>query len=142
MNRSGRAARWTRRRDAEPIDLAKPVYVSVYGIWTKKDGFGARGGWQGGARGVAGSQRAPLCAKAKDADIYTYQAEAFDASPNFFAAGADLKSPQQVTETNPFAEGLRVGQGAADRVQESEGRTAARRAVLSGELRSRRRSIR
>ena len=35
--------------------------------------------------------------------MYAYAAEAFDVSPNYFAAGPDLKTPRQVTDTNPFA---------------------------------------
>ena len=44
---------------SEPIDLAKPVYVSVNGIWTKKNGYAALERRQGGAHGVAGSQCQP-----------------------------------------------------------------------------------
>ena len=28
--------------------------------------------------------------------------EAFDASPNYYAASADLQSPRQISDTNPF----------------------------------------
>ena len=85
----------------EPIDLAKPVYVSVYGEWTKKAGFSRiadgkvdRAVW---ADRTMGGLR-----KAKDADVYAWQAEAFDVSPDVFAAGAMLKDAHQVTATNPF----------------------------------------
>ena len=96
MDAAGAAA-----ADREPIDLAKPVYVSVYGEWTKKAGF---------ARIAAGKVDRPVWVdrtvaslrKAKDADVYAWEEQAFDASPDAFAAGADLKSARQVTATNPF----------------------------------------
>lgn len=85
----------------EAIDLSKPVYLSLYGIWTKKTGYAILKGdsvekavWlDRGTRGLI---------KAKEAETYAYVAEAFDVSPNYFAAQADLKSPRQVSDTNPF----------------------------------------
>ena len=89
-------------QQGEPIDLAKPVYLSVTGIWDKRSGFARladgkvdRAVWlERATRGLM---------KAKGADVYAYAAEAFAVSPNYYAAGADLKSARQVTDTNPFA---------------------------------------
>jgi dipeptidyl aminopeptidase/acylaminoacyl peptidase len=86
----------------EPIDLTKPVYVSVYGVWTKKSGF-ARIEAGNADRAVWLDRNVTGLRKAKDADVYTYTAEAFDVSPNVFATDAALKTPHQVTDTNPFA---------------------------------------
>lgn len=85
----------------EAIDLSKPVYLSLYGIWTKKTGYAILKGdavekavWlDKGTRGLI---------KAKESDTYAYVAEAFDSSPNYFAAASDLKAPRQVSDTNPF----------------------------------------
>ena len=85
----------------EAIDLAKPVYLSLYGIWTKKTGYAIlnagnveKAVWlDKGVRGLI---------KAKESDAYAYIAEAFDASPNYYAAASDLKNPRQVSDTNPF----------------------------------------
>lgn len=85
----------------EAIDLSKPVYLSLYGIWTKKTGYAILSGervekavWlDKGVRGLM---------KAKESDTVAYIAEAFDSSPNYYSASADLKSPRQVSETNPF----------------------------------------
>jgi dipeptidyl aminopeptidase/acylaminoacyl peptidase len=86
----------------EPIDLAKPVYLSLEGRWTKKTGYATlengkteRAIFQD--KGVSGLE------KAKDADTLVYQSGAWDDSPNFFAAGADLKNSTRVSDTNPFA---------------------------------------
>lgn len=94
----------------ETIDLSKPVYLSMYGIWNKRTGY---------ARLVDGKvERAMFVdkgirglVKAKNADTYAYIVEAFDDSPDYFVAGADLKNGKQVTETNPFASQYAWGRG-------------------------------
>jgi dipeptidyl aminopeptidase/acylaminoacyl peptidase len=87
---------------SEPIDLARPIYLSLEGRWTKKSGYAIlRDGKTERAiyldQGVSGLE------KARDADTFVYQSGAWDESPNFFAAGADLKNAQRVSDTNPFA---------------------------------------
>jgi dipeptidyl aminopeptidase/acylaminoacyl peptidase len=96
----GRGGR--RGGSAEPIDLAKPIYLSLEGRWTRKTGFATlENGKTERAifvdKGVSGLE------KAKDADIFVYQSGAWDDSSNFFAAGADLKNAARVSDTNPFA---------------------------------------
>jgi dipeptidyl aminopeptidase/acylaminoacyl peptidase len=86
----------------EPIDLAKPMYVSLEGRWTKKTGYAILHDGKTDRvifqdKGVRGLE------KAKDADTFVYQSGAWDDSPNFFAAGADLKNATRVSDTNPFA---------------------------------------
>jgi dipeptidyl aminopeptidase/acylaminoacyl peptidase len=85
----------------EAIDLSKPVYLSLYGIWTKKTGYAIlnAGNIEKAVWIDKGTSR---LIKAKAADSYAYVAEAFDASPNYYAAAADLKNPRQVSDTNPF----------------------------------------
>jgi dipeptidyl aminopeptidase/acylaminoacyl peptidase len=86
----------------EAIDLSKPIYVSLFGLWTKKSGYGevAQGGtvtrlvWLDKA--VAG------LSKARNADVYGYVAQDYDDSPDLFVGGPDLKATKQVTATNPF----------------------------------------
>jgi dipeptidyl aminopeptidase/acylaminoacyl peptidase len=85
----------------EAIDPDKPVYLSMEGRWTKKTGYAVlRNGKLDRLvyedKGVRGLE------KAKDADVFTYQAGAWDESPNFFA-GSDLKAARKISETNPFA---------------------------------------
>jgi len=86
----------------EPIDLAQPIYLSLEGRWTKKTGYATlRDGKTDRAifldKGVRGLE------KARDAEIFVYQSGAWDESPNFLAAGADLKNARRVSDTNPFA---------------------------------------
>lgn len=89
-------------REAEPIDLSKPVYVSLLGMWDKRAGF-ARIVEGKVDRAVWVDRAAGALTKAKKADVYAYTMEDFDVSPNYFAAGPDLKGARQVTETNPSA---------------------------------------
>ena len=88
--------------DAEWIDLEKPVYLSLEGRWTKRTGYARL---QNGKteRLVWTDQAVRGLEKAKSADTLVYQAGAWNQSPNYFTAGADLKNPQKASDTNPFA---------------------------------------
>ncbi len=98
----GRGGRGGGGGDTEWIDLEKPVYLSLEGRWTKRTGYAVlengkvnRLVWLD--KGVRGLE------KAKNADVFVYQAGAWDDSPNYFAAGPDLKNARRVSDTNPFA---------------------------------------
>jgi dipeptidyl aminopeptidase/acylaminoacyl peptidase len=82
------------------------VYYSVYSEWTKEAGFAAADFgddpemlvWDDK---VFGGFSTPFL-KAEEADVYAFRMEAFDDSPDYYVAGADLSDPRQVTNTNPF----------------------------------------
>jgi dienelactone hydrolase len=90
----------------EFIDIEKPMYLSMFGIWTKKSGYarlnpGTSGSlkeehliWLDKSVGQLG--------KAKDAEVFDYVVQTFTESPNAFVGGPNLKDPKQVTKTNPF----------------------------------------
>lgn len=89
--------------DEEWIEADKPAYVSLFGIWNKKSGYGRLN--LSAARDehlVWLDKSVQRLAKAKDADVYSYVVEAFDDSPDAFVGGSDLKEAKQVTKTNPF----------------------------------------
>jgi dipeptidyl aminopeptidase/acylaminoacyl peptidase len=102
----GRGGRGGGGEDTDGIDLAKPVYLSLEGRWTKKTGY---------ARLVVSNETGKVdralyvdksvrgLEKAKSADVYAYQAGSWNESPNYFVAGADLKSAAKISDTNPFA---------------------------------------
>ncbi len=83
------------------VDLAKPVYVSLFGLSSKKSGYGVI---QGGtlARLVWQDKSVDRLAKAKDADVFAYASQDYDDSPDLFVGGLDLAHAKQVTATNPF----------------------------------------
>ncbi len=84
------------------IDLAKPVYLSLYGDRSKKSGYGLLKPGAGVSRLVWEDRNIGSLAKARDAEVYGYILQNYDVSPNIFVAGADLKDARRVTDTNPF----------------------------------------
>jgi len=98
----GGGGRGGRGGDAEWIDLDKPVYLSLDGHWTKKSGYALLDHGKV-EQLVFADKSVRSLQKAKDADVYVYEAGKWDESPNFYAAGPDLKGAHRVSETNPFA---------------------------------------
>jgi dipeptidyl aminopeptidase/acylaminoacyl peptidase len=92
--------------EEEWIDTSKPIYLSLFGIWSKKSGFARLR--PDGSGGLAEEHLLLLdksldhLAKAKDADVFEYVQQTFVESPNAFIAGANLKEAKAVTKTNPF----------------------------------------
>lgn len=92
--------------EEEWIDTSKPVYLSLFGIWTKKSGFARLKPSTPGALTEEHllwlDKSLDHLAKAKDADVFAYVAQTFVESPNAFVAGPDLKDAKAATKTNPF----------------------------------------
>jgi dipeptidyl aminopeptidase/acylaminoacyl peptidase len=92
--------------DDEFIDTDKPIYLSLFGIWTKKSGYARL---NPGASGKLSEEHLvwldksiDRLGKAKDADVFEYVVQTFTESPNAFVGGRDLKDSKQLTKTNPF----------------------------------------
>jgi len=80
--------------DDDFIDVEKPVFVSLYGEWTKKSGYAQlnlRTDVATDEHSIWLDKSVSRLAKAKDADVYEYVLESFDQSPNAFITGPDLK---------------------------------------------------
>ena len=89
--------------EEEWIDTDKPIYVSLFGIWSKKSGYGRlQPGASAMERLVWLDKSVRGLGKAKDANVYSYVVEAFEDSPDVFIGGAELKDAKPVTKTNPF----------------------------------------
>jgi dienelactone hydrolase len=89
--------------DEEWIDRDKPIPVSLFGIWTKKSGYGrVKPGGKGVERLIWLDKSVTGLAQARDAEAYSYVAQSFEDSPDIFVGGADLEDARQVTATNPF----------------------------------------
>ena len=89
----------------EWIDTDKPLYVSLFGLWTKRSGYARLLPGASAAEHVVWLDKSVgRLARAKDADVFAYVAEDFDDPPDVFIAGSDLKDAKQVTKTNPFQE--------------------------------------
>jgi dipeptidyl aminopeptidase/acylaminoacyl peptidase len=89
--------------DDEWIDTDKPIYVSLFGLWTKRSGYARlRPGAATAEPMIWVDKGVGRLAKAKGADVFAYVTEDFDDSPDVFVSGPDLKNAKQVTQTNPF----------------------------------------
>jgi dipeptidyl aminopeptidase/acylaminoacyl peptidase len=89
--------------ESDAIDLDKPVYLSLFGIWSKKSGYAVlKPGSAAAQRLVFENKAMEGLGKAADAPVYDYISETFEESPNVYVANGDLKDAQRVSETNPF----------------------------------------
>lgn len=86
--------------DEEFISLDKPLYFSLFGVWTKKSGYARMAGgreehllWE--------DKMVSRLMKAREADTLAYSSEAFEESPNYFTAGPLLRDPRKVSDLNP-----------------------------------------
>jgi dipeptidyl aminopeptidase/acylaminoacyl peptidase len=87
--------------DEEFIDLGKPVFMSLYGQWSKRYGYARMDHGEAPERLVFIDKNVGRLAKAEDAEIYSYIVQGFDDSPDIFVGGPDLAA-HQVGATNPF----------------------------------------
>ena len=84
------------------VDLDEPQYMSLYGEWTKKSGYGILEPGGGVERLVWLDKNVGALAKAEKADVFGYIAQDYDDSPDIFVGGPGLGDAAQVTTTNPF----------------------------------------
>ncbi len=91
--------------DEEFIDASKPLYLSMFGIWSKKSGY-ARLNLQGGDPKtetlVWEDRSVDRLGKAKNADVYSYISQRFEEPPSIHVGGSDLSKAGAVATTNPF----------------------------------------
>ena len=110
--------------EEEWIDRTQPMMVSQFGMRSKRSGYG-RISAVPGAPAVTSlvflDKRVNVLAKAKRADRFVYAAEAFDDSPDYFAAGANLADAKQVTSTNPFMADYAWGRSALIEYKSKQG---------------------
>jgi dipeptidyl aminopeptidase/acylaminoacyl peptidase len=83
------------------LDLEKPVYVSVYGEWTKKGGIGRIDKGRPGVKMLFWDDALYSLRKAKKADVYLYTRQTPKDYPDFYATDASLKPGTRITEANP-----------------------------------------
>lgn len=88
--------------EAKFLDTSEPIYVYLYGEWSKKYGYGILRPGGDLQRLVWLDADVGRLTKAEDADVYAYVVQDFDDSPDYFVAGPELVDGRQVTETNPF----------------------------------------
>lgn len=83
-----------------PVDF-ETGYLTLFGTMTKQSGYGRLA--QGAVERLVWMDKSVAgLAKAENAPVFVYSAQAADDSPDLFTAGADLKNATQATNTNPF----------------------------------------
>jgi dipeptidyl aminopeptidase/acylaminoacyl peptidase len=89
--------------EEETIDLLKPVYLSLFGVWSKKSGYAVlKPGAAQPEKLILADKSIERLAKASEAPVYEYVSETYEESPNVFVAGPDLKDAKRITDTNAF----------------------------------------
>ena len=102
--------------DAKPgVDFTKPVYTTLYGEWTKKDGLARlmpgepTPSDKSKSAKPAGGVKVLLwddcafgqIAKARDAEAFAYTRQTATESPDFYLTDATFKGGKKVTDANP-----------------------------------------
>jgi dienelactone hydrolase len=108
--------------DEDAIDLDAPVYVSLFGLWSKKSGYGRLVPDNGVERLVWLDKSVTGLGRAKDAPVFAYMAQDYDDSPDLFVAGPDLKNARQVTTTNAFQSKFQWGRSEIVEYKTDKGR--------------------
>jgi len=92
----------TSRGEDDGIDLARPVYLTLYGKRTKQSGYARLR--PGGAveRLVLEDASVSRLARADSVSVFAFTRERFDDSPDWFAGNGELRTARQVSATNPF----------------------------------------
>lgn len=96
---------------ASPVDLSKPLYISTYGEWTKKEGVSRVDPGQPGAKSILFEDARFAITKAKNADVYAFSRQTFTDFPDYWASGGDFKNPRRLTDANPQVKELAWSSG-------------------------------
>jgi dienelactone hydrolase len=88
--------------EGKGVDLAAPVYFSMYGEWTKKSGYARL---EPGATALRvlcwGDAQFSALAKAKGADTFVYTRETYKDYPDFRATDGRFSAERLLTKVNP-----------------------------------------
>ncbi len=88
--------------DEEGVDLDGPVYLSIYGEWTKKGGIALIDkGKPGAAKLLWDDAVFSSLMKAKKAETYLFTKQTYKDYPEYYVTGVDLKAGAKITDTNP-----------------------------------------
>lgn len=87
---------------ARAIDPARPMMLSAAGEWTKKSGYARLTLGQPARRLVWLDKSVSRLLKAKDADVYLFEEQTYEESPNFFVGTGALGDARPVSHTNAF----------------------------------------
>jgi dipeptidyl aminopeptidase/acylaminoacyl peptidase len=104
---NGRATgiRYQRRVVIDPqergIDLSRPLYVSMYGERTKKEGLALVSAARSGATPLVWDDAKYSFARARDAETWIFTKQTVKDYPDYYVMGNGFKSPRRLTTANP-----------------------------------------
>ena len=99
---SPRAAPCQPGSEAHVIDPAKPLIVTATGDYDKKSGYARLTIGKPAQRLVWADKMVSGLRKAKSADVYVFEQQTYEESPNYFVAGPALADAKAVSHTNAF----------------------------------------
>jgi predicted peptidase len=85
----------------EGLDLSKPVYVRMYGEWTKKHGIGRIQPGTPGVSTILFEDARNDFVKAKNADVFIYTRQTSNVFPDYYVTDATMKPGSRLTDVNP-----------------------------------------
>ena len=104
---NGRATgvRYQRRVVIDPqergIDLSKPIYVSMYGERTKKEGLAVVNPSKPGATSLVWDDARYTFTRARDAETWVFTRQTVKDFPDYWTSGGAFASPRRLTTANP-----------------------------------------
>jgi acetyl esterase/lipase len=88
--------------DDRGIDLSEPIYVDVYGEWTKKNGFGRIDPGKPGVKNLTWEDASfGRLMKARKADVIVYSKETRADTPNFYATTVAFGPAKKISDVYP-----------------------------------------
>jgi len=87
--------------DQEGIDLSEPVYVEIYGEWTKNTGLAKLTLNGRDTETLLWDDAQHTVQRAEDAEIFLYTRETFTEFPDVWAAAGSFDEPVRLTDANP-----------------------------------------
>jgi dipeptidyl aminopeptidase/acylaminoacyl peptidase len=110
------------------IDLTKPIYLSLFGEWTKKSGI-ARLTPKGVEKLLWVDQSVGRLAKAENADVFTYVAQSYTDAPDLFVTGPSLGDARQLSNMNAQQKDFAWGRN--ELIEFTNGRGEKTQAILN-----------
>ncbi|HEX6966595.1 MAG TPA: prolyl oligopeptidase family serine peptidase [Gemmatimonadaceae bacterium] len=88
-------------RKEKGIDLAQPMYVALYGEWTKKEGLARVDAEHATVKRLMWDDASVDVARAEKANVFLYTRQTFNEYPDWYVASADFSSGRKITNANP-----------------------------------------
>lgn len=83
------------------VDLSRPMLISSYGEWTKKEGLAKVDPAKPGATALLWEDAAIRVTRARDAEVFAFSKGTFRDFPDWYVAGPTFAAPKRLTDINP-----------------------------------------